>query len=566
MIEDRFWTKSYPEDIEQDIAGTQYKSLTQFFDQSFATFADREFSHNMGVTCSYSEVDEIARNISAWLQSLGLEPKSKIAIMMPNVNQYIPVLIGVLRAGYVLTSVNPLYTARELKFQLQDSQAKAIFILEPFCETLEKVVADSSVEHVIISKIGDMLGSPKGAIVNLAAKYIKKAIPTYHLKSTSHHQVVDLKTVIKKGKKLPFSRPVQDMDDVVFLQYTGGTTGVAKGILITHRNVISAAVQFDTWFSPVYKTLPDKTIINAVVALPLYHIFAFIVTILGMRRGYNFTLVTNPRDIGAFVKTLKERPFHIFPAVNTLFQALLNHPDFSKIDFSQLKISMAGGMAATPATAAQWRKVTGCSMLEGWGMSETLGCGTASPVTNTEYTGNIGLPLPGVDISIRDDDGNPVGIGEEGELCIKGENVISGYHNLDNTKYFTEDGYLKTGDVAAFDEHGYIKLFDRKKDMLIISGFNVYPNEVEGVISLHPKVNECAVVGIDDELKGQSVKAFVVKADPSLTVEEIKAHCKENLTGYKRPQVIEFIEELPKSTVGKILRNELREKAPVEAG
>lgn len=564
-MEDRFWTKSYPKGINSDVDNNQYNSLTHFFDETFAAFAKNEFSTNMGVTHSYSQMDDMARNISAWLQSLDLPPRSKIALMMPNVNQYLPILIGVLRAGHVLTSVNPLYTARELKFQLADSDAKVIFILEPFCETLEKVVDDSTVEHVVISKIGDMLGSTKGKIVNFAAKYVKKAVPSYTLKSTAHHTVQNLKTVVAKGKKLPYTRPVQDLDDVVFLQYTGGTTGVAKGILITHRNIISAAMQFDAWFAPMYDELSENTVINAIVALPLYHIFAFIVTILGMRRGYHFTLITNPRDIDGFVKTLAERPFHIFPGVNTLFQALLNHPDFNSVDFSQLKISMAGGMAATPATAAKWREVTGCTMLEGWGMSETLGCGTASPLTSTEFSGNIGLPLPGVDISIRDDDGKPLGINKEGELCIKGANVISGYHNLDNSKFFTEDGFLKTGDVAAINEQGFIKLFDRKKDMLIISGFNVYPNEVEGVLSMHPKVNECAVVGLEDEEKGQSIKAFVVKSDDSLTEKELMDHCKENLTGYKRPRVIEFIGELPKSTVGKILRNELREKTPTSS-
>lgn len=555
---ERFWTKSYPEGVDANVDIGEYSSLTHFFDENLATFANYKFSTNMGVSYSYDEINATARNISAWLQSLNLAPKSTIAIMMPNVNQYIPILLGVIRAGHVLTSVNPLYTPRELKHQLADSGAAAIFILEPFCATLEKVVDELDIQHVVISKIGDMLGTPKGTIVNLAAKYVKKAIPSYSLKSNAHHKVTDLKTVIAKGKKLSYSRPIQALDDVVFLQYTGGTTGVAKGILITHRNIISASVQFDEWFGPMYKELPDSTVINAVLALPLYHIFAFIVTMLGIRRGFNFTLVTNPRDIDGFVKTLAEQPFHIFPGVNTLFQALLNHPGFSSVDFSQLKISMAGGMASTPATAAKWREVTGCSMLEGWGMSETLGCGTASPITSTEYSGNIGLPLPGIDISIRDEQGKPLGINEEGELCIKGANVIAGYHNLDNTKFFTEDGFLKTGDVAAIDERGYIKLFDRKKDMLIISGFNVYPNEVEGVLGLHPKVNEAAVVGIDHPEKGQSIKAFVVKLDASLTEDELREHCKENLTGYKRPRTFEFIDELPKSTVGKILRNELR--------
>lgn len=345
---------------------------------------------------------------------------------------------------------------------------------------------------------------------------------------------------------------------MALLQYTGGTTGVAKGILVTHYNVVIATAQFEQWFVPVYQKIPKDEQINSIIALPLYHIYAFIILLLGCRVGQHFTLITNPRDIGELVKTLSRQPFHIFPSVNTLYQALLAHPDFKDLDFSSLKISLSGGMAATPATAKKWHETTGLPIIEGWGMSESLGVGTANPLTNQEYNGNVGLPLPGVDISIRDDEENELPLGEIGEMCIKGENVISGYHNIDNTAFFTADGYLKTGDVASMDKQGYIKIYDRKKDMLIVSGFNVFPNEVEGVLGMHPKVAECAVIGVDDELQGQSIKAFVVRQDNSLSEVELIAHCKENLTGYKRPKYIEFVSELPKSTVGKILRHELR--------
>lgn len=557
---DKFWTKSYPEGVSAEVS-SQHRSLTEFFDDLFEKFAELEFSSNMGVTYSYAQIDKFSQYISAWLQNQGLPMGATVAVMLPNVHQYMPIVVGIIRAGYILTTINPLYTPRELKHQLVDSEASAIFILEPFCATLDKVIDETNVQSVVISKIGDMLGSTRGAVINLAAKHVKKAIPKHHLKSTADYQVTSFKSVLKAGKSLPYTRPVQRSTDLAILQYTGGTTGVAKGILVSHQNVIVAAAQFEAWFLPIYNKIPNDTQTNTIIALPLYHIYAFIILLLGMRVGQHLTLVTNPRDIEAFIKILAKRPFHILPAVNTLYQALLQNPKFAKLDFSSLVLCLAGGMAATKATANKWQQVTGLPIIEGWGMSEGLGVGTANPLINTEYNGNIGLPLPSVDICIRDDEDNILPIGEVGEMCIKGPNIISGYHNIDNSPYFTRDGYLKTGDVAAMDDKGYIQIYDRKKDMLIVSGFNVFPNEVEAVIEMHPKVAECAVVGVEDELQGQMVKAYVVRTDPNLSEKEIQAFCKDSLTGYKRPKQIEFISELPKSTVGKILRHELRAMA-----
>lgn len=557
---DKFWTESYPEGVRAKVA-CEHKTLLNFFDYTFAKYAQNEFSTNMGVTYSYEEVDQVSQSIAAWIQSLGLAQGSTIGIMMPNVNQYYPIVAGIIRAGMVLTTINPLYTGRELKHQLINSDARAIFILEPFCYTLEKIIDDTDIDNVVISSIGDMLGTAKGMVVNLAAKHLKKAVPSHNLVSNSNYKVIDFKSVVKLGKPLPYSRPVISPDDLAILQYTGGTTGVAKGMLVTHYNVVVATAQFEEWFQPIYKKAPQTGQTNTIIALPLYHIYAFILMLLGIRVGQHLTLVTNPRDIDAFVKILGKRPFHIFPAVNTLYQALLANPKFKSLDFSQLQLSLAGGMAATPATAKNWQETTGLPIIEGWGMSEGLGVGTANPLINTEYNGNIGLPLPGIDITIRDDDGNTLGLDEVGEMCIKGDNIVTSYHKMDNSSFFTEDGYLKTGDVASMNDKGYIQIYDRKKDMLIVSGFNVFPNEVENVIEMHPKVAECSVVGVDNELQGQSVKAYVVKSDQSLTEQEIKDFCKEDLTGYKRPSYIEFIDELPKSTVGKILRHELRTKA-----
>ena len=555
----KFWTEKYPEGVAKDLPYVD-QSLNDFFDEVLVKFAPRKFMTNMGVSYTYQQVDQIATSIAAWIQSLDLPAGSSVGVMMPNVNQYLPIVIGTLRAGMVLTLINPLYTSRELKHQLNDADAKLLFILEPFCHSLDPIIDKTSVEMVVVSAIGDMLGIAKGIVVNLAAKYIKKAVPKYDLSGCTNCTEVSFKTVLQKGADLRYTRPEVKPDDLAMIQYTGGTTGMAKGILISHHNVVYGTKQYSEWFKPLKYTDNDGQL-TSVIALPMYHIFAFIISLLGLRTGQHLLLVTNPRDIDTFVKLLAKEDFHLLPAVNTLFQALLNHPKFKDLDFSNLKLSLAGGMAATPEMARKWLDTTGVTIIEGWGMSETLGVGTANPLTNTNFTGTIGMPVPGIDMVILGDDENQLNIGEVGEIGIKGMNVIKGYHNLDNSKFFTKDGYLKTGDVGSIDAEGYVKLLDRKKDMIIVSGFNVYPNEVEGVVEMHPKVRECSVVGIDDEQQGQAVKLYVVTDDKSLKKEELIEFCKKNLSGYKCPRHVEFIDELPKSTVGKILRHELRKQA-----
>ncbi len=557
---DKFWTQGYPAGVNAYI-DRPHSTVLDIFDDKLQAFADRQFTSNMGVSYSYAQIDSMSLQIAAWIQNLGLAKGSVIAIMMPNVHQYLPIVIGVIRAGMVTTLINPLYSPRELKHQLIDSDAKAIFILEPFCNTLEKIVDETLIRTVVVSKIGDMLGAAKGMVIDIAAKYLKKAVPSYQLTSNASYSVISYKALLKQAKILPYTRPDISPDDLLMLQYTGGTTGVAKGILINNKNVVTATYQYVEWFKPVYAGMADNVQMNTVIALPLYHIYAFICSIVGLTVGQHLTLVTNPRDIDSFIKILAKRPFHLLPGVNTLFQAFVNHPDFRKLDFSECKLTVVGGMAATPETAKRWLEITGLPILEGWGMSETLGVGTANPFDGTEYTGNVGLPLPGVDISIRNDEDEVLGLNEVGEMCIKGYNVITTYHNIDNAKFFTADGFLKTGDIASMNEQGSIKIYDRKKDMIIVSGFNVYPNEVENIIETHLKVAECSVVGIADKSQGQSVKAYIVKADENLMAEDIKMLCKENLAGYKCPRHIEFIDELPKSTVGKILRHELRKAA-----
>ena len=494
---DKFWTQGYPKGVNAQIA-PPHSTVIDILDHKLIEYADREFSSNMVVSYSYAQIDKISLTIAAWIQNLGLAKGSVIGIMMPNVHQYLPIVIGIVRAGMVTTLINPLYSPRELKHQLIDSDAAAIFILEPFCNTLEKIVKDTPVKTVVISKIGDMLGTAKDALIDVAVKYVKKAIPSYHLKSNANYEVTSYKSLLKNGKNLPYSRPAIKPDDLLMLQYTGGTTGVAKGILISNKNVVTATYQFVEWFKPVYADIADDTQMNSIIALPLYHIYAFICSIVGLSVGQHLTLVTNPRDILGFIKILNKRPFHFLPGVNTLFQAFVNNPEFSKLDFSECKLTVVGGMTATPETARRWLEFTGLPILEGWGMSETLGVGTANPFDGTEYSGNVGLPLPGVDISIRNEEGEIIELGEVGEMCIKGDNVITSYHNIDNAIFFTADGYLKTGDIASMSEQGAIKIYDRKKDMIIVSGFNVYPNEVENIIETHPKVTECSVVGIVD--------------------------------------------------------------------
>lgn len=556
----KIWLEHYPKGVVAEVSALN-QSLLQLFDSSFAKFYKDELSTNMGVTYSYAQIDDASKAVAAWLQGTDLKQGSVIAIMMPNVNQYLPIIIGAIRAGMIITLINPLYTARELKYQLNDSNCQAIFILTPFCATLAKIVDETGIQSIIYSNIGDMMGAVKGKIIDLAAKHLKKAVPAHTLKSNSQYKVYAFNSVLKKGQGMSYTRPPLTAKDTALLIYTGGTTGKAKGVVISHHNIEIATLQLEAWSQPIYDEISSETQINTILALPLYHIFAFVTFMVGFRVGQHLTLITNPRDIKGFIKTLKSRPFHALPGVNTLFQALMKHPQFKTVDFSEFKVAVAGGMAATPETARKWLEMTGHPLLQGWGMSETIAVGTANPFTNKEFNGSIGLPVPSVDINIRDEEGDILAIGEVGEICIKGDNVISSYHNIDNTEFFTVDGYLKTGDIGTMNEAGYVTILDRKKDLIIVSGFNVYPNEVENVIETHPKVAECSVVGVDNESQGQSIKAYVVKSNPNATEEEIKAFCKEGLAGYKCPRDVEFISELPKSTVGKILRHELRAKA-----
>jgi long-chain acyl-CoA synthetase len=559
-MNDRPWLNSYPEGVPHQVDPSQYASLTQLLEESFRKNAHRPFSVCMERWMSYRQVDELSRALGAWLQDQGLEPGARIAIMLPNIPQFAVAMAAVLRAGYTCVNVNPLYTARELEHQLKDSGAAAIVILENFCNTLEEVIARTDVRHVVVTGIGDLLGGWYGHWVTFAVRHLAKLVPAYRLPLAGGRTVTPLRAVLAAGARLSLRALPQSLDSIAFLQYTGGTTGRSKGAVLTHRNVVAAILQAEAWFTPALKRVGDVSRVNGIAALPLYHIFALTLLLLGIRWGAHLTLIPNPRDIGKFIETLKKRPFQMLPAVNTLFNALLQHPQFRSVDFSQLCVSQAGGMAATEATARQWRQATGCVMTEGWGMSETCAIGTNNPLDATDFSGTIGLPLPGIDIAIKDDLGRSLPCGEAGEICIRGPNVTSGYYGQpeENANAFTADGYLRTGDVGVMDSRGFTRIVDRKKDMILVSGFNVYPNELENVIALCPGVVECAAIGVPDEKQGEAIKVFVVRSDPTLTEEGVAAHCRDALTGYKMPKYIEFRDELPKSNVGKILRRELR--------
>jgi acyl-CoA synthetase (AMP-forming)/AMP-acid ligase II len=469
-------------------------------------------------------------------------------------------MAAVLRAGYTCVNVNPLYTARELEHQLKDSGATAIVILENFAKTLEEVMDRTPVKHVVMASMGDLLGFWFGTWITFAVRHLAKMVPPYKLPLSGDRTVTPFNRAIAQGTRLALKPSPQTLDSLAFLQYTGGTTGLSKGAELTHRNIVAAILQAEAWFTPALRRVSDVSKTNSIAALPLYHIFALTLCLLAIRWGSHLTLIPNPRDFGKFVDVLKKRPFHLFPAVNTLFNALLQHPQFKSVDFSQLCLSQAGGMAASEGTAKHWQQVTGCPMVEGWGMSETCAIGTNNVVVSKDFTGTIGLPLPSIDIAIKDDDGQSLALGEPGEICIKGPNVMRGYYRQpeENAKAFTADGYMRTGDIGTMDKRGYIKIVDRKKDMILVSGFNVFPNELENVISLCPGVVECAAIGIPDEKQGEAIKVFVVKNDPTLSEDDVAKYCRHNLTGYKMPKYIEFRDELPKSNVGKILRRELR--------
>ena len=559
-MEQKPWLASYPEGVPHEINPDQYTSLTQLLEESFRKHASRPFSVCMERWMTYRQLDELSKSLAAWLQSRGLEPGARVAIMLPNIPQFAVTMAAVLRAGYTCVNVNPLYTARELEHQLQDSGATAIVILENFCHTLEDAIQATPVRQVVVASMGDLLGAFYGQWITFAVRHLAKMVPAYRLPLADGRAVTPFSAAVSEGAQLQLRPTQQDLDSIAFLQYTGGTTGLSKGAVLTHRNVIAAILQAEAWFTPALARIGDVSRTNGIAALPLYHIFALTLCLLAIRWGAHMTLIPNPRDIGNFVEVLKRRPFHMMPAVNTLFNALLQHPQFRSVDFSQLCVSQAGGMAASEGTARQWQQVTGSVMVEGWGMSETCAIGTNNPLTSREFSGTIGLPLPGIDLAIKDDEGQSVAPGTAGEICIRGPNVTPGYYRQpdENAKAYTPDGYLRTGDVGVMDARGYTRIVDRKKDMILVSGFNVFPNELENVISLCPGVVECAAIGIPDEKQGEAIKVFVVKNDPALTEEGVASHCRQNLTGYKVPKYIEFRDELPKSNVGKILRRELR--------
>ena len=551
------WLAQYPASVPATIDPDQYSSLIDLYEESFDSFANQPFSICMGVKHSYDDINQASKAIAAWLQSQSLAPGSVVALMMPNVPQYLPTMLGILRAGYVCTPVNPLYTGRELRHQLNDSGAKAIFLVDNFAKALEEVVDDTKVETIVVSKVGDMMGL-KGIVVNTLLQHVKKLIPDYNLDSAKH-KVTAFPNVLKQGKKRPLKKVESNLEQTAFLQYTGGTTGLSKGAILTQRNIVAAALQSEAWSEPIVSKIGDEQI-NMVLALPLYHIFAFMLSLVGVRSGNAFILIPNPRDIPGFIKTLSKQPFHVLPAVNTLFKGLLDHPDFSKLDFSSLHMSQAGGMAATEQTASRWLQVTDCPMIEGWGMTECVAVGSCNVLTNTEFTGSIGVPLPSIDMIVINEDGTRAAVNEAGEICMKGPNVTPGYLNRDNSKEFTEDGYFRTGDIGKMDEQGYFTILDRKKDMILVSGFNVFPNEIESVMLDCEGISDCAVIGVADDSQGESVKIYVIPDNDSVSEAMIKDFAYKNLTRYKCPSHIEFVDDLPKSNVGKVLRQKLREK------
>ena len=557
---DKHWLKSYPAGMPHEVYPEQYRSLTQLLEDAFRKHAANPFSVCMDRWMTYGQLDQLSAALGAWLQAQGLEPGARVAIMLPNVPQFAVAMAAVLRAGYVCVNVNPLYTARELEHQLKDSGATAIVILENFAGTLEEVIERTPIRHIVMASLGDLLGFWFGRWITFAVRHLARLVPAYKLPLSDGRKVTPFNLAVAQGSSLALKPSAQTLDSVAFLQYTGGTTGLSKGAVLTHRNLVAAILQADAWFTPALKRIGDVSKTNSIAALPLYHIFALSLCLLAIRWGSHLTLIPNPRDIGRFVGVLKRRPFHILPAVNTLFNALLQHPQFKSIDFSQLCVTQAGGMAASAGTARHWQEATGCPMVEGWGMSETCAAGTNNPVLAREFSGTIGLPLPGIDLAIKDDAGQSVAQGIAGEICIKGPNVMPGYYQqpAENALAFTADGYLRTGDIGIMDANGYTQIVDRKKDMILVSGFNVFPNELENVVSLCPGVVECAAVGVPDEKQGEAIKIFVVKSDPVLSEEDVARYCRQNLTGYKLPKYIEFRDELPKSNVGKILRRELR--------
>ena len=558
-MSDRPWLSAYPQGVPAEIDATQYTSLVALMEEAFTKYRDRVAYSFMGKEFTYAQTDVQSRILAAYLQGLGLVKGDRVALMMPNVPQYPVAVAAVLRAGYVVVNVNPLYTARELEHQLKDSGAKAIIIIENFATTLQTCIAATAVKHVVLCAMGDQLGLVKGALVNYVVRKVKKLVPAFQLPGA-----VRFNDALAKGAHLSFQAPQLLPDDIALLQYTGGTTGVSKGAVLLHRNVIANVLQSEAWNQPAMSKVPTGEQPTSVCALPLYHIFAFTVNMmLSMRTGGKTILIPNPRDLKATLQELSKHRFHSFPAVSTLFNGLAHHPDFNTVDWSHLKVSVGGGMAVQSAVAQLWLEKTGCPICEGYGLSETSPSVSCNPVTVSQFTGTIGVPLPSTYMKLIDDAGNDVTEpGLPGEIAIKGPQVMAGYWQLpdETAKTMTADGYFKSGDIGTMDARGYFKIVDRKKDMVLVSGFNVYPNEVEEVVANCPGVLECAVVGVPDEKTGEAVKLVIVKKDPSLTEAQVREFCRANLTGYKQPRVIEFRAELPKTPVGKILRRELRDK------
>ena len=556
---DRIWLSSYPQGVPADIDASVYPSLVALLEESFDKFADRPAYSFMGREISYAQIDLLSRKLAAYLQGLGLARGDRVAIMMPNVPQYPVAVAAILRAGFVVVNVNPLYTPRELEGQLRDSGAKAIVIIENFAATLAKCMAATPVKHVVLCAMGDQLGLLKGALVNYVVRKVKKLVPPYALPGA-----VRFNDALAKGANASFTKPSIGPDDIAVLQYTGGTTGVSKGAILLHRNIIANVLQSEAWNQPAIRSVPAGETYTSVGALPLYHIFAFTVSMmLGMRGGGKLVLIPNPRDLPATLKQLSKERIHNFPAVNTLFNGLANHPDFNTVDWSHLRLSVGGGMAVQSAVAKLWLEKTGCPICEGYGLTETSPSASCNPTDSKAYTGSVGIPLPNTWFKLVDDEGNEVPAGQPGEIAIKGPQVMAGYWQRpdETAKAMTADGYFKTGDIGTVDERGFFRIIDRKKDMILVSGFNVYPNEIEDVVSQLDGVLECACVGVPDDKSGEAVKLVLVRKSPDLTEAAVRAYCKANLTGYKQPRVVEFRNELPKTPVGKILRRELRDNA-----
>ncbi len=559
----KIWLKHYPAGVPAEVNVAQYSSLVALIDESFSRNADRPAYRYLDRDFSYRQIDELSRAFAAWLQAQGLQPGDRVALMMPNVPQYPVAVAGVLRAGCVVVNVNPLYTPRELEHQLKDSGAKVLVILENFAHTLQQVRKVVPVKHVVLASMGELMGFPKGLIVDFVVRKVKKLVPAFELPGA-----VRFKDTLAEGRGKT-TKPVSlGPDDVAVLQYTGGTTGVSKGAVLLHRNLVANLLQSEAWYQPALHKVPAGEQIVQVCALPLYHIFAFNVNMmLGLRIGACNILIPNPRDLPAVFKALAGRRFHTFPAVNTLFHAMANHPDFGSVDWSHLKISAGGGMAVQQATAKLWLEKTGCPICEGYGLSETSPVVAANPTDTTAYSGTIGLPIPNTELRLIDDNGAEVGLGMAGEIAVKGPQVMAGYWQRpdETAKVMTADGWFRTGDIGMVDERGYFRIVDRKKDMILVSGFNVYPNEIEDVLTQMPGVLECAAVGVADARTGEAVKVVIVRKDPALTEADVRAYCEQNLTGYKRPRLIEFRQDLPKTPVGKVLRRELRDKPAVTA-